>query len=129
MGVPLPWWRSEPGAAIPSSSRTSLMDAMLSIAAKPHPRGRLGLIHAIQRQQTLEPSPNIEDVWRPASIRKIQPADATWPLLERGINRAIARGNHGPPIMGAALRAYELALLSYRRTIALTRRRSRLPTP
>ncbi|MDQ6900091.1 MAG: hypothetical protein M3072_11380 [Candidatus Dormibacteraeota bacterium] len=105
-----------------------LADAMLTIATKSHLHGRVGLIDDIRRQRTNR-SPNIEHAWPQSGIRKLQLADAYWPLLERRIERAIAAGTHSPLIMAAAVRAYELALLSYRRTMGLRRRRWRPPQP
>jgi hypothetical protein len=102
-----------------------LADAILASTSRQHPGGRAGLISAINRQRTLDPTPNIDDAWRQSGVGKLQLAEATWPLLERRIKRAIARGNHGPPIMAAALQAYELAMMSYQRNVVLRRRRWR----
>ena len=40
---------------------------------------------------------------------KVSLARQLWPLLEKRIEAAIGRKTKGPPIMKAALRAYELA--------------------
>ncbi len=104
-----------------------LADAILRSTPRQHPRGRAGLIAAINLQRTLDPTPNIEDAWRQSGVGKLKLAEATWPLLEQRIKRAIARGNHGPPIMAAALRAYELAMISYQQNVVLRRRRWRPP--
>ncbi len=100
-----------------------LADALQSVAATPHPGGRPGLIAAIHREG-LTSSPNIDDVNWGGRGRLSKPdlADAMWPVLERRIERAIKRGHKGPPIMQAAVRAYEMATVSWRVSTMLTRR-------
>jgi hypothetical protein len=100
-----------------------LAEALQSIAGAPHPGGRPGLIAAIRRER-LTSSPNIDDVnWRGRGrISKPDLADAMWPVLERRIKRAIKRGHKGPAIMQAAIRAYEMATVSWRVSTMLTRR-------
>jgi hypothetical protein len=78
-------------------------------------------------QRVKDPTPNIEDARKGSGVSKIQLAEATWPLLKRRIERAIARGHRGPPIMRGVLRAYELASLSYQLTTIIERRPSRRP--
>ncbi|GAA3260979.1 hypothetical protein ACFO1B_55475 [Dactylosporangium siamense] len=102
-------------------SDSRLADALLRAAGAPHPGGRSALIQAINIQRTRDPTPNINDAWRKSGVSKVQLADAVWPLLQKRIEGAIRRGEKGPPIMSAILRAYQLATLSYRRTIALSR--------
>ena len=98
-----------------------LADALLSRSSKSHPRGRAGLIHSINMQRTADPSPDIDDAWKQSGVSKLELADALWPLLNARIERAIERGTMGPPIMKGVIRAYELALLSYRRSMSLRR--------
>jgi hypothetical protein len=98
-----------------------LADALLKVACKPHPKGRTGLIHSINRQRTADPSPNIDDAWKTSGVSKTDLADALWPLLEARIERAIERGTTGPPVMKAMLRAHELASLSYRLSMSVRR--------
>lgn len=102
-------------------SDSCLADAMLALAGVPHPRGRSGLIEAINKQRTLDPTPDIEEAWKRSGIRKVQLAEQLWPRLERRVRRAIAEGTQGPPIMRAVVRAYQLSLLSPRANMALRR--------
>jgi len=100
-----------------------LADAMLGLAASPHPGGRSGLIQSIHKQRTLDPSPDVEDAWREPGVNKLALADALWPTLAARIERAIAKQTTGPPVMKAVLRAYELAMLSYKRNMSVRRHR------
>lgn len=90
-----------------------LAAAVESAAATPHPSGREGLIAGLAAQRS-RPSPNIErlwerDKWPDSRLSKVAVAEALWPILERKIEAAIASGSSGPPIMRAAVRAWELA--------------------
>ena len=100
-----------------------LADALQSVAGAPHPGGTTGLIAAIHRER-LTASPNIDDVnWRGrGKLSKPDLADAMWPILEQRIQRAIRRGHKGPPVMQAAIRAYEMASVSWRISTMLRRR-------
>jgi hypothetical protein len=99
-----------------------LANAMMSIAKVPHPKGQVGLINAIHLQRTRDPSPNVDDVfWKGSGLSKTGLADALWPVLEKRIRRAIARGQQGPPIMRALARAYEMAATPYRSNMMLQR--------
>lgn len=101
-----------------------LADAMLRIAAVPYPRGPAALVNAIKMQRTHDPSPNVDDVfrrWRGSGLSKTKLADALWPVLEKRIRRAIARGEQGPPIMQALARAYAMAAAPYRSNMILRR--------
>jgi hypothetical protein len=103
-----------------------LADAMLSIANVPYPHNRARLIRGINRQRTQSRAPNVEQVfWQNSELKKTTLADALWPVLQRKINNAIQRGQHGPPVMQACLRAYEILTVSEGRPIILRRRRSR----
>jgi hypothetical protein len=74
-------------------------------------------------QRTVDPSPNVDDVfWRGSDLSKTKLADALWPLLEKKIRRAIARNEPGPPIMRACVRAYEMAAAPYRTSMMLQRK-------
>jgi len=99
-----------------------LADAMLNIAAVPHPTGRADLLRAIDLQRTRDPTPDIEDAaWNRSRIKKTSLAEEMWPQLEARIERAIAARTTGPPVMKAVLRAYELAMLSYRLHMSVRR--------
>jgi hypothetical protein len=100
-----------------------LADALQSVASTPYPGGRSALVAAIHRER-LTASPNIDDVnWRGrGKLSKPDLADAMWPILEQRIQRAIKRGHKGPPIMQAAIRAYEMAAVSWRVSTMLRRR-------
>jgi hypothetical protein len=91
-----------------------LADGLLTAAAKPHPKGRDGLVHAIHQQRTRDRTPNIEDAWRASGVSKPQLAKTLWPVLESRVLQAMERGGKGPPVMQAALRARELAHRSRR---------------
>jgi hypothetical protein len=104
-----------------------LADGILSVTTRHHPGGRTALVTAIRQQRTVDPSPNISDAWRHSGVSKLQLAEALWTRLEKRIKRAIGAVDQGPPIMAAALRAYELASLSYGRSTVLRRRRWRPP--
>jgi hypothetical protein len=100
-----------------------LADAMLRIAKVPHPKGRSGLIHAIHMQRTHDSSPNVDDVrWRGSDLSKTKLADALWPVMEKKIRRAIDRGEPGPSIMRALVRAHEMASAPYRTSMILQRK-------
>jgi hypothetical protein len=99
-----------------------LADAMLRIANVPHPKGRSGLIRAVNMQRTRDPSPNVDDVfWKGSGLSKTKLADALWPVLEKKVRRAIERRQPGPPIMRALVRAYEMAATPYRSNMILRR--------
>ena len=105
---------------------TQLADAMMSAAGIPYPGGRERLIHGITMQRTRNPEPNVEKVfWNGSGLSKLTLADALWPVLEKRIDAAIQRGHHGPPVMRACLRAYEMASISEHRPVILRRRQSR----
>lgn len=77
-----------------------LADKMLQIADVPYPGGRHQLITAIHKQRTLDPTPNVNDVfWRGGGLSKTALAEALWPVLEAHCRTAIERGQNGPPIM------------------------------
>ncbi len=99
-----------------------LADALLARSANNHPGGRPGLVRSIHLQRTVDPTPDIQDAWKGSGVSKPDLADELWPLLEARIQRAIQRGTQGPPIMKGLVRAYELAMLSYRQTMSLRRK-------
>jgi hypothetical protein len=99
-----------------------LADALLACSSWTHPKGRTGLIASIHAQRTKAREPSIDRAWRNSGVSKVVLADALWPILERRIQDAIARGTKGPPIMRATLRAHDLALHSPRWSMALVRR-------
>lgn len=110
-----------------------LAKALEAAAATPHPAGREGLLTALKMQRG-RPAPNVEKLWRehnwPGSgLSKTRLAEACWPILEAKIESAIASGSSGPPIMRAAVCAWDLASMPHRRKMALQRhtRRSRRP--
>lgn len=101
-----------------------LADAMLRIAKVPHPKGRPGLMRALRMQRTCNPYPNVDKIfWRGSRLEKTELADALWPVLDKRIRRAIGRGQQGPPIMKALIRAYEMAFAPYRSDMMLRRRK------
>jgi hypothetical protein len=103
-----------------------LAHAMQSIASVPYPHNRARLIQGINSQRTRSPAPDVEKVfWRNSDLKKTTLADALWPVLEHKINQAIQRGQKGPSVMQACLRAYEMLTVSEGRPIILRRRRSR----
>ncbi|WP_308468522.1 hypothetical protein [Rathayibacter soli] len=102
-------------------SDAQLADSLIKAAGKPHPAGRDRLIADIHQQRTKDPTPDIDDAWRKSGVSKPELADALWPILEARIERAITRGTLGPPVMKAALRAYELANLSYGLNVSVKR--------
>ncbi len=103
---------------------SQLADAMLRAAKVPHPQGRAALINAIHMQRTRDPTPDVEDVfWRRSGLSKTKLADELWPVLEHRIRRAVARGQQGPPIMRALIRAYVMAAAPYRAGMMLRRKR------
>jgi hypothetical protein len=104
-----------------------IADAMLKIAKVPHPQGRAQLISNLHVQRTQRAAPNVEKVFwgRQSGLRKPDLADALWPVLEEKINTAIQRGQKGPPIMQAGIRAYEMASVSHGVSLMLRRRRWR----
>lgn len=92
-----------------------LARTMMDNAKVPYPYGPARLVRALHMQRTVDPSPNVDDVfWRGSDLSKTKLADALWPLLEKKIRRAIARNEPGPPIMRACVRAYEMAAAPYR---------------
>ncbi len=112
---------------------TQLADAMMSAARTPYPGGRERLIHGLTMQRTRNAEPNVEKVfWGGSGLSKLVLADALWPVLVKQIDAAIQRGNEGPPVMRACLRAYEMVSISEHRPVILRRRQSRRqrhPTP
>jgi len=98
-----------------------LADAILSATAKTPPNGRVGLVQAIHAER-VSSSPNIRDAWNRSGVSKPDLADALWTKLEERIERAISHGARRPPVMKAALRAYELAYLTHGLNMALKRR-------
>ena len=104
---------------------SQLADAMLKIAKVPHPQDRAQLISNLHRKRTSR-APNVDKVrWPGSDLSKPALADALWPVLEEQINTAIERGQKGPPIMHACIRAYEMATVTYGVPIVLRRRRWR----
>lgn len=99
-----------------------LAKVLLSLASVPHPGGRTGLVAAVHAER-LSSSPDITAVGWPGRgrISKLDLAEATWPVLEHRIRRAIARGHKGPPIMQAVVRAYEMASGAFRSNMMLRR--------
>lgn len=102
-----------------------LADAIGHAAKTPHPSGPAGLLAAVRAERG-RPRPNVENLWRDgrwsgARLSKPALADACWPTLEAKIERAIASGSGGPPIMRAAIRAWELASMPHRNHMALKR--------
>jgi hypothetical protein len=102
-----------------------LAAAMEKAAKTPYPSGRAALVADIKAERS-RPHPNLENLWRQgrwpgARLRKPTLADACWPTLETKIKRALASGSAGPPIMRAAMHAWELALIPTRNRMALRR--------
>jgi hypothetical protein len=101
-----------------------LADAMLRATKVPHPKGQAGLVNAIHMQRTRDPTPDVAAVfWKHSGLSKTKLADALWPVLERRIRRAVARGQEGPPIMRALDRAYVMATAPYRTSMMLRRKK------
>jgi len=102
-----------------------IADALLALGGRPHPKGRGCLVAEVARVRASN-KPNVDKIWPTAGISnlKVSLADELWPVLERRIERAITRGTSGPPVMRAALRAYELAMFSYRQNMSVRRHRS-----
>lgn len=78
------------------------------------------------------PNPNIERLrrehtWPGACLSKTRIADACWLTLEAKLDAAIASGSAGPPIMRAAVHAWELASLPHRKSMVLQRHKIRDP--
>jgi len=97
-----------------------LADALLQAAGTPYPKGRAALINNIHLQR-ISGSPNIQNAWKRSGVSKPDLADALWPQLEARIERAIEKGTTGPPVMKAMLRAYNLAMLSYKLNMSVRR--------
>jgi hypothetical protein len=106
-------------------SDRQIADGLLALAGAAYPDGRTGLVARVAAERA-STTPNVEDVWRTASISnvKVSLANQLWPVLAERVETAIRRGTAGPPIMKAAVRAYELAMLSYRVNTSLRRRTS-----
>jgi hypothetical protein len=105
-----------------------LARGLIDAAVTPYPRGKTALTRAVHAERA-RPVPNIERVWSAgawpgANLSKVRLAEACWPMLERKIERAIASGSDGPPLMRAAVRAWELAVRPTRRNMALQRRKT-----
>lgn len=103
-----------------------LARGLLDAAVTPYPDDKAALILAVQAERA-RPEPNIERIWSSnawpgANLSKPRLADSCWPMLEKKIERAIASGSSGPPLMRAAVRAWELAARPTRRHMALQRR-------
>lgn len=100
--------------------------AALEAAAKtPYPRGSAGLVADVCAERT-RPAPNLEKLWANnrwpgALLSKTSLVDAYWPVLHGKIERAIASSAAGPPVMRAAVRAWELASIQHRSRMALKR--------
>jgi hypothetical protein len=99
-----------------------LARALLSRSGRTFPGGQAALERALERQRR-SPSPNVMRAWSSSGVSKVELADAIWPLIERRMRVAIARGTKGPPIMAGALRAYELAVRHYGHGMRLSRRK------
>jgi hypothetical protein len=103
-----------------------IADGLLALATTTYPGGRMSLIArvVIERRSS---SPNVDDIWPTSGVTslKVSLADELWPVLEKRIDSAIRRGTKGPPVMRAAVRAYELAMWSYRRNMSVQRYRRR----
>jgi hypothetical protein len=108
-------------------SDRQLADALLALAAGAgYPGGRTALITQVANVRSAN-RPNVERIWPTLAIAnlKVSLANELWPVLERRMQIAISRRTKGPPLMQAALRAYELAMLSYRRNMSVRRHRRR----
>jgi hypothetical protein len=103
-----------------------IADGLLSLASTNHVGGRSSLIGRVATERRSQ-TPNVEDIWPTSGISnlKVSLAEELWPLLEKRIETAIRRGTKGPPVMKAAVRAYELAMLSYRFNMSVGRKRRR----
>lgn len=101
-----------------------LADGLLGRADATFPAGRDTLVTRIAHERKSR-KPNIENVWPASGINnlKVTLASALWPRLEQRIEIAITKGTTGPPIMKAAIRAHELAMLSYRLQMSVRRHR------
>jgi hypothetical protein len=99
-----------------------LADALISLAPDAYLRGRGALIAQVERIRHAR-HPDVDRIWPAAGIRnlKLALADELWPVLQRRIERAITRGTSGPPVMRAAVLAYELAMRTYRRNMSVQR--------
>jgi hypothetical protein len=102
-----------------------LAAAMERAAKTPYPLGTATLVADVNARRS-RPTPNLEKLWDPARwprarLSKPAVADAYWPILEAKIERAIASGSAGPPIMRGAIRAWELASMPNRNRMALQR--------
>jgi hypothetical protein len=100
-----------------------IADGLLALTGVPYPTGKADLIAKVTTVRAT--SRNVENVWPTSGIRnlKVSFADELWPILERRIENAITKRTQGPPIMRAALRAYELAMESYRLKMSVRRYR------
>jgi len=103
-------------------SDRQLADALLALAAAAYPRGRTTFITQVAHVRSSDSS-NVERIWPTSGIAnlKVSLANELWPVLERRIQTAISRRTKGPALMQAALRANELAMLSYRRNMSVRR--------
>lgn len=102
-----------------------LATALAAAAKTAYPAGAAALVADVSAQRG-RPSPNIEKLWAnnrwPGSLlSKTSLVDAYWPVLHTKIERAIASGAAGPPVMRAVLRAWELASIQHRNRMALKR--------
>ncbi|MFZ0127978.1 MAG: hypothetical protein WAL77_00985 [Candidatus Dormiibacterota bacterium] len=99
-----------------------IADGLLALAGKPYLGGRAALVGRVARERASR-RPDADRVWPTSGIAnlKVSLAGQLWPLLEKRIEAAIGRKTKGPPIMKAALRAYELATLSYRQRMSIRR--------
>ena len=101
-----------------------LADALIALSPTSHPGGRNKLIASINAQRTKDPSPDIEDAWKKSGVKKLALAEKLWPLLESQIRDAISKGEQGPPVMQAVLRARHLGFLNYGVRMGLKRHTS-----
>ena len=101
-----------------------IADGLLSLASTRYLGGRSSLIARVATERSSQ-SPNVGDIWPTSGIAhlKVSLAEELWALLEKRIETAIRRGTKGPPVMKAAVRAYELAMLSYQRNMSVRRSR------
>lgn len=102
-----------------------LAAALARVAREPYPSGSKALVTEIANMRA-RPSPNLEHLWKKgrwpgARLSKTALVDAYWPVLHAKIERAIAARSSGPPIMRAAVRAWELASMPNRSRMALKR--------
>jgi hypothetical protein len=111
-----------------------LADGLLAIASAPYPGGKEALVArlAVERSKLpatrRRPGPSVEAVWKEwisdYGLSKPTFAEQMWPILEAKIRAAMTTSRGKPPIMKAAMKAYELAQLP-RSSTALVRHHRR----